>query len=122
LRPTGTEKKKFSNIYYKYFQSELWDKLESLKSINLALELLDSKNIPYISTCVDSLLIDKKFHNPKYIDFLINNIYNKLLWFNSEGFYNWSKSNNFPISDSWHPLEKAHQMAFEYIINNYEFT
>ena len=122
LRPTGTESSTFAHMYYKYFQSELWDKLESLKSINLALSLLEQKNIPYITTCIDSLAVDTKFHNPSYINFLINNVCDKLLWFNGAGFYHWSKENNYSISNTWHPLEEAHQAAFEYVKNNYEFT
>jgi len=112
----------YQKIYYTYFQSELWDKLESLKAISIAIDFLEKYNIKYFMTCVDPLIIDEQFHYDSVIKLLINNIKDKLFWFDRKGFYHWSKENKYPISDLWHPLEEAHQAAFEYIINNYEFT
>ena len=118
LRPSGTETSDFYKIYYKYFQSELWDKIETLKNIHSIFSLLNN----FISTTIDPLTVDKQWHCPIYVDRLIDVIQPNLKWFDGKGFYHWSKENKYPISDLWHPLEEAHQAAFEYIINNYEFT
>jgi hypothetical protein len=114
LRPSENSSS-FHKIYYKYFQSELWDKFESLKDIVLVHNLLEKLNIKYYATCVDKLVIDKTFHNPVYVNSLIDEICNTLLWFDNKGFYQWAKDNNFKISETWHPLEEAHHAAFNYI-------
>jgi len=123
LRPTGTSNSKFNNIYFKYLQSELWDKLETLKVITLAINTLNSKNIKFLMTCIDELIMDKKFHSPPYIEVIQSIMDDDILWFDNKGFYNWSIENNYPISDvGGHPLEEAHQMALKYIKKNHDFT
>lgn len=112
----------FSKIYLKHIQSELWDKLESLKVIALTHEILKDNNIEFISTCVDGLLIDKKFHCPKYIDELQNTISKDMVWFDEMGFTEWAKHNTFDIGKDGHPLEESHSEAFDYIKKNYDFT
>ena len=118
LRPSGTEDNPMYKVYYKYFQSELWDKFETLKNIQLAFSMLDN----VISTSMDPLTLDTTHHCPPYVQKLINNVKPKLTWFDGKGFYHWAIDNNFPISDKWHPLEEAHQAAFEYIRDNHDFT
>ncbi len=123
IRPTGTDTSKFSKLYFKYIQSELWDKWESLKTIALTHSILEKHKIKFIATCVDNLLIDQIYHTPGYVTALQKEIYGSILWFEDKGFFQWSKDNNFPIStDGGHPLEEAHQAAFKYIKENYEFT
>jgi len=117
LRP-DTNDSPFYKFYYKYFQSELWDKFETLKNIQIAFSLVDN----YISTAVDPLVIDKSWHCPTYVNRLIDSVSQKIQWFDNKGFYHWAKDNNHAISDTWHPLEEAHQAAFEYILNNHAFT
>jgi len=119
LRPDSTNSI-FYKDYIKYFQSELWDKLETLKAINLLHTTLKSMNIRFISTCVDELILDTVFHAPPYIKNLQNNIKEEIVWFDNMGFYNWAKENNYKISNKWHPLEEAHRCAFEYIVSTHE--
>ena len=114
LRP-DTSNNIFYKNYTKYFQSELWDKLETLKAINLVLSVLKTKNVKFISTCVDKLAFDTEWHCPTYIENLQNNIKDDVMWFNNTGFYDWAKENNYNISDNWHPLEEAHKDAYKYI-------
>jgi hypothetical protein len=114
----GDQKHEFFKPYYKYFQSELWDKYETLKNIQLAFGMLDN----FISTAVDPLTVDTQWHCPAYVKTLIDNVSPALTWFENKGFYDWAKDKNLPISDKLHPLEQAHQAAFEYIRDNYDFT
>jgi hypothetical protein len=118
LRPNSNTRNDLHKFYYTYLQSELWDKFETLKNIHLAFSTLDN----FISTAVDPLTVDKTWHCPSYVNKLIDRVSPSITWFNNSGFYNWAKDNGFPISDSWHPLELAHQRAFEYIRDNYDFT
>jgi len=114
LRP-DTEDNIFFENYIKYFQSELWDKLETLKAINLVQSFLKNKNIKFIMTCIDKLAFDDRWHCPKYIENLQDIVRDDIQWFEGMGFYDWAKTNNYKISDKWHPLEEAHKKAFEYI-------
>jgi len=122
VRPASNEITKFDQLYYKFFQSELWDKLETLKTIALIHKMLNDNNINFISTIIDKLVIDKKYHAPAYITILQDEIRNDFFNFDDCGFYEWAKNNNFPIGKNNHPLEEAHQSAFEYVLKNYEFT
>jgi hypothetical protein len=121
IRPLSTETKK-SKFYFKHIHSELWDKLESLKSINIVLSYLKEHNINFLMTCVDSLLIDDEWHSPQYIQELQKPLLGNLQWFDNCGFYDWSINNNYGISDKYHPLDDAHKGAFEYARKNFKFT
>lgn len=125
IHPTDNDQ--MSQAYYKYFQSDLLDKFNSLKEITLAKYILEKYNITYFMTGITSTIIDptisnSKKLNPIYVDFLINDVKDALRWFDNKGFYQWALDMNFQIGKTGHPLEEAHQAAFEYIIKNYEFT
>ena len=115
LRPSGTEDNPMYKIYYKHFQSELWDKYETLKNIQTAFSVLDN----VISTAIDPLTVDTRWHCPPYIKKLVDTVSKKITWFDGKGFFHWAQDKNFPISDKWHPLEEAHRAAFEYIKNEF---
>ena len=120
VRPSGN-KTENSEIYFKYIQSELWDKWESLKTISTVLCVLKSKNINFLMTCIDPLIIDKRWHSPQYIQILQDNLSDYLMWFDDMGFYEWSKVNKFSVSEGGHPLDDAHIEAFKYVKENYDF-
>jgi hypothetical protein len=122
VRPTGSTNNDFHKIYYKHIHSEVWDKYESLKNILIVLTLLETKGFKYIATCIDPLIINSTHHYPDFIRPLLEEVKQRLTWFDGKGFYDWSKDKGFPISDTWHPLEEAHQAAFKYILNNHDFT
>jgi len=114
VRPDSVDSIFYKN-YYKYFQSELWDKFETLKAINLISNTLENYNIKLIMTCIDKLVFDTTWHCPKYIENLQDSVKDKIIWFDGLGFYDWAKYKQYKISDKWHPLEEAHKKAFEYI-------
>jgi hypothetical protein len=115
VRPSGTENHPMYGIYYKYMQSELWDKFESLKNIQTALSMVNNDTI---TTSIDPLVVDTTRHCELYASRLVAAVSKHLSWFNGKSFYEWSKECGHPISDAWHPLEEAHQAAFEYIMEN----
>lgn len=123
IRPSGNQISEINEFYFKYLQSDEWNKWESLRAIMLATHLLKSRNIKYFMTCEDELIFDDKFHRPTYIKNCQDEVKNDIFWFDNNGFYNWSVNNNFPLGkQNNHPLEEAHRAAFEYIIKNYEFA
>jgi hypothetical protein len=123
LRPSSTKKTEIEKFYFKYIQSELWNKWESLRAIMLAKYMLMSKNIKFFMTCEDNLIFDTAYHNNSYIINFQKELELDIFWFENSGFYRWAKDKNFPRGkENDHPLDEAHQAAFEYIINNYEFT
>jgi len=117
LRPSGTEKSVFARYYYKFFQSELWDKFETLKNIYLVHSLLRQRNITYISTAIDELTLDARWNCPAYIQTLIDQVSSDFIWFENRGFYHWARQHKFEISSRMHPLEDAHREAVAYIKN-----
>jgi hypothetical protein len=62
-------------------------------------------------TYMDYLLLDQRWHAPDYIQVLQQQIGPCLENFNELNFLDWSREQQFPISDRWHPLEHAHQAA-----------
>ena len=119
LRPTSNNKTKIEKFYFEAIQSELWNKWESLRAIMLAVYLLKSRGIDFIMTLEDKLPFDKNFHNPSYITHAQDEVKNHINWFDDDGFYYWSVKHGFSRGkQNDHPLEEAHQAAFEYIIEN----
>jgi|APSaa5957512535_1039671.scaffolds.fasta_scaffold20511_4 hypothetical protein len=120
LRPSDASKDELSKLYFKYLQSELWSKFESLKLMMLVSATLKSKNIPFAMTCVDKLAFDKTYHCPDYINNIQSELEDDFIWFENMGFYEWAVSNNFDLGEDGHPLEEAHIEAFKYIEENYD--
>ena len=122
VRPSGTEDHPLFKTYYKHIQSSNWDQVESLKVINGIISFLELNHYRYIITCIDELIFNDPWHSSLLIIKELQNIYrDKITWFNGLGFYNWSKENNYPISDYWHPLEEAHWAAFQLLRDNGTF-
>lgn len=108
--------------YYKNLHSEFYAKFNSLKNISLAQQLLKSYNISYKMTCLDQIIIDSNYWNTTYLNHLLQIVKPELLWFNDKGFYNWAVDNGYPTGKTGHPMEEAHQAAFDYLIKHYDFT
>lgn len=123
VRPTGTEDSVYHNFYFKHIYSDKWNRWESLKNITLVYHLLKEQNINFIFTCLDKLLIDDAFSpDQMHTSMLVTGLRDTIVWFESLGFYDWAVSCGFPLGDTGHPLEQAHQTAFEYLRDNYDFT
>jgi len=101
-------------MYYKHMNSLLGDKWHSLLMISSALQILQQTNHRYVMTAVDDFLFSTDFHNPPYVEFLQHKCQEHVHWFDGMTFLKWTETNKFAVGRGGHPLEQAHQSAFEY--------
>lgn len=111
--PTDTDN--MSKVYYRDLHSQFCDKLKSLTYIKCTIDILKQKNIPFIMTYMDELLFENKWHSTPAIVELQNYIRPHLTMFEDKTFLEYSKEKGFPMSETLHPLEPAHQAAFDLI-------
>jgi hypothetical protein len=115
LRPA--EDSDIEKIYYQKLHSQLCDMITSAGYIVSAANHLKLLNCPHIMTYMDYNLltpINPTWHDPRYLEVLQFQLEKLLINFDGKNFLDWSREHNFKISDSWHPLEEAHQAAAEY--------
>ncbi len=115
LRPS--EEADLEKFYYRNLHSQLCDVISTASYIVSAAEHLKSLNCSYIMTYMDYNLlthINPNWHDPRYLEVLQQKLKKYLVNFDGKNFLDWSRKNNFAISDSWHPLEEAHQAASDY--------
>jgi hypothetical protein len=110
-----TNHTEITQIYYRDLHSEFRDKLTNLINIKMAIDTLKQKQIPFIMTFMDELMFDVQWHATPVIIELQEYIRPYMTQFENQTFLNWSKQKGFPISKTLHPLEVAHQVAFELI-------
>jgi len=106
--------------YYRDLHSQYRDKLTNLIYIKTAIDTLRLKNIPFIMTYMDELLFEKQWHCTDAVKDLHDYIQPYMTKFEGSNFLEWSKQKGFPISETLHPLENAHQAAFELIQTNFD--
>jgi hypothetical protein len=107
-----------AQLYYKNLHSQYRDKLVTLTYIKTAIDMLKQKNIPFIMTYMDDLIFETNFHCTSAILELQEYIQPYLTSFENKTFLEFSKEKGFLISETLHPLEDAHQAAFELIKTN----
>jgi hypothetical protein len=117
----------FAEQYFRNYHSQIKDQLTNLIYVNQVIQLLKSKQIPFAMTYLDNLLLENTYHCHPGMANLQESIAPYLIDFDGLSFLDWSRNLGFPISDSWHPLESAHQAAAEYlapkiksILNDYQ--
>jgi hypothetical protein len=108
---TPTTESETADFYHRHFSSELRDKIQSLIFIKMAVDLLRSKNIPFIMTCIDDLILDRKWHIPVSVTDTQDYVKPYLRYFQGKNFLDWSRDQGFPIGQWLHPLEEAHEAA-----------
>lgn len=113
IMPIHTDSR--SHHYYRDLHSQFRDKLTNLIYIKTAIDTLKEKNIPFIMTYMDDLLFETQWHTTPAIIDLQNYVRPYLTTFEGKNFLDYSKEKGFPISKTLHPLEDAHQGAFELI-------
>lgn len=104
-----------SQNYYKNLHSQYRDKLVSLTYIKTAIDALTQQNIPFIMTYIDELLFETTWHTNSAITYMQDYIRPYMTKFDGKTFLDYTKEKGFPISETLHPLEPAHQAAFELI-------
>lgn len=117
LRPDGDTKQ--HTMYYKHFYHQYHTMLTNACYISTAINVLNSKNIPFCMTLMDNTLfdpIDPQWQDPHALRLLQRLIAPYITKFDNMDFLSWSRKNNYPIGESWHPLEEAHRAAADYIL------
>jgi hypothetical protein len=101
-------------LYYQHVNSLLGDKWHNLLMIYSAVQALKQTQHCYAMTTVDDFLFATDFHNPGYVEFLQQQCQDHVYWFDGMTFLQWSDHKQFVRGPGGHPLEQAHQCAFEY--------
>jgi hypothetical protein len=104
-----------AQVYYRDLHSEFRDKFTALVNIKIAIDTLQQKNIPFIMTYMDELLFETAWHVSPAVTDLQNYVKPHMTCFDNKTFLEFSKEKGFPISETLHPLEPAHQAAFELV-------
>jgi len=118
IRPGDSE---LAEFYYKNMHSEIDDKFRNLTLIYSTHKYLKDKGYQFISTYMDHLILDQTFNVPAFVKRLQKEIMAELKTFpDGQTFLEWSRSNGYPESDNWHPLERAHQEAAKFWLPVYE--
>jgi len=102
-------------FYYRKLHSQYADKLSNLSLAVTALNLLKQQQRKFIMVCQDQLLFETEWHSDSGIELLQLQLKNHITWFNNQTFLEWSRAQGHAVSEYWHPLEDAHQAAFELI-------
>jgi len=121
LRPDGNTE--LHKMYYKHFYHQYHTMLTNASYILTAINVLNSKKIPFCMTLMDNTLFDPinpNWQDPHALRILQRSIKPHISWFNDMDFLSWSRANNYPISEAWHPLEEAHVAAADYMIRIFD--
>ena len=114
------DKTALAKTYYKELHSEYRDKLVTLINIKLVIDSLKQKQIPFLMTYIDQLILDRRWNTSPGVTDLQNFIEPCMTQFEGMSFLEWSKKNNYTISQNWHPLEEAHRAAANYMITVFD--
>lgn len=115
LRPA--QENQIQDFYYRNLHSQFRDMVANAAWIVSAAEHLKSLKCPFIMTYMDYNLltpVDPNWHNPRYLEILQHKLSEILINFDKLNFLDWSRQHNYAISNSWHPLDQAHQAAADY--------
>lgn len=97
--------------YFRNLQSEYRDKFTNLMLIKSVIDILLQNNCQFIMTALDDLLWCDQYNAPRHIKDLQKHIKPYICNFHGTNFLDWSRSKNYRISESGHPLEEAHKAA-----------
>lgn len=106
--------------YFRYFQSEYCDKLCALIYIQTAIDCLQRNGCQFIMTYMDPLMFCQQWHITKGSKQLLDRVRPCLRDFDGRTFLEWSREQGFAISDTNHPLERAHRAAADIIMKNWD--
>jgi len=105
-----------AEAFYRHVHSEPWDKLRNLMIMTNVLNLLKNRNIPFVMTLMDELLLDKQWHVTPAISIMQAEIAPYIQRFDGVDFLTWSKQQGYPITQVGHPLEAAHAAAADLML------
>jgi hypothetical protein len=117
---TPTSELASAEIYYKYLSSEYQDKLQNLIYVKTIIDVCVQKNINFLMTYQDTLLLDQTWHTSTATKLLQEYVKPYMTTFEGKTFLQWSRDYGYLESKNEHPLESAHQAAANYIIDNHK--
>lgn len=98
-------------FYQTWGTSLLWNKIRNLQIIAAAQAYLAHKNVLAIQTYMEYDLFKTDSHAPDYVKELQKLVEPHMSSFEGLNFVDWSRSQNFEITQENHPLEPAHATA-----------
>lgn len=104
-----------AEFYYKNLHSQYRDKLMTLICMRTAIDVLNQKQIPFIMTYMDELTFETEWHTTPAVTDLQQQIRGYMTTFEEKTFLDWSRSKNYPVSKTLHPLEAAHDAGAKYM-------
>ena len=110
-----------NHVYYRDLHSQYRDMITSLIQIKLVKDTLEQKKIPYLMTYQDELLFETNWYRTGGVGDLQDAVKPVMQKFEGQTFTKWAHARGFEISETSHPLEPAHQAAFE-LMRNYNFV
>jgi hypothetical protein len=112
------DKTSVAKTYYRDIHSEYRDKLTTLMNMRLVIDTLTQKGYPFIMTYMDDLTFDTQWHVTPAVLELQDYVRPHMTQFEGKSFLEWSRSQGYPETEKWHPLEAAHCAAADYILQN----
>lgn len=109
-----------ANTYFKQLHSEYRDKFTSLLCVKLVIDTLKQKSIPFVMTYMDELMYDQQWHVTSAVTDLQQSTQEYMTQFEGKNFLEWSREKQYEISETWHPLEQAHQSAANYMVSVFD--
>lgn len=110
-----------AKFYYRNLHSEMRDKLTTLLNVRVAIDALKQKGHRFIMTYMDDLMFDQQWHVTPGMSDLQGYCEPHMTRFNGKNLLDWSQDQGYEISQTMHPLESAHQAAFE-LIDSYNLV
>lgn len=110
-----------AKVYYKAIHSEYRDKLTTLICVKSAIDALKASGNKFIMTYMDDLMFDTLWNTGPAVSVMQGYCEPHMTRFENKSFLEYSKEKGFEISQTLHPLEAAHQAAFE-LIDSYNLV
>lgn len=123
ITPSDTDVR--SMMYYRDLHSQYKDMFSNLLYIKSAINFLQSRNISFFMTYIDKLLIERvlpEWHSGPAVQQLQHDILSYLNGFRGMTFLDFSRSNGYPETSRWHPLDAAHAAAADLIFEDVKHT
>jgi len=109
-----------AQVYYRDLHSEYRDKFVTLGCIQLVIDILERKGIPFVMTYIDRLMFDQQYNTSPAVQNLQSCINPYMRLFEDQTFLEWSRAHGYPEGAAGHPLEQAHQAAADIMIRAFD--
>lgn len=119
LMPIDTDS--VAKTYYRSLHSELRDKFTTLVNIRTAIDCLQQQGHRFIMTYMDDLTFDQRWNTTPAVTQLQGYCQPHMTQFDRANLLEFSRGRGYEISNTQHPLEAAHQAAFE-LIDSYNLV